>query len=169
MDCYKVDLRGMTEDVVSHHWVLSDDFFSAVHELDIEGGHVDVTLRVERKPESYELDFLFDGTLRVACIRCLELMDWPVHTHCSLTARLGLEDADDGETLTVAENPGVADLAWQMYSLLALEIPIRHAHPEGECNPQMMAYLGGTDPGEHPVDPRWEALQQLKTKTNNQE
>lgn len=64
MDSYKVDLRGMTEDVVSHHWVLSGDFFSAVQGLDIVDGHVDVALRVMRTPEGFDLDFQFDGTVK---------------------------------------------------------------------------------------------------------
>ncbi len=170
MDGYKVDLKGMTEDVVSHHWVLSGDFFSAVQGLEIEDGLVHVALRVERKPEGFELDFQFDGTVKVECIRCSELMDWPIQTHCKLTAKFGDEDNDDGELLTVAENPGVADLAWQMYSFLALGIPIRHAHPEGGCNPQVEALLcGAEEETEKPVDPRWAALQQLNEKTNNQE
>lgn len=170
MDSYKVDLRGMTEDVVSHHWVLSGDFFSAVQGLDIVDGHVDVALRVMRTPEGFDLDFQFDGTVKVECIRYAELMDWPVHAHCVLPARLGDEDNDDGEVLTVAEYPGVADLAWQMYSLLALEIPIRHAHPEGECSPEVMACLGGAqDNTDKAADPRWAALEGLITKTNNQE
>lgn len=169
MDSYKVDLKGMTDDVVSHHWVLSDDFFSAVHGLEVQNGHVDVTLRVERKPDSFDLDFQFEGTVEVECIRCSELMDWPVHAHCTMVAKFGSEDNDDGEVLTVSEHPGVVDLSWQMYSLLSLEIPIRHAHPEGECNPQVMARLNGADASEKPMDSRWAALQQLKTKTNNQE
>lgn len=169
MDSYTVDLKGMTENVVSHHWVLSGDFFSAVHGLEIEDGHVDVALRVERKPEGYDLDFKFDGTVKVECIRCLELMDWPIHAHCSLKARLGDEDNDDGEVLTVAAYPGVADLSWQMYSLLALEIPIRHVHPDGKCAPEVMARLECGSSTDGLADSRWAALQQLKTKTNNQE
>ncbi len=169
MDSYKVDLKGMAEDVVSRRWVLSGDFFSAVQGLEIKDGHVNVALRVERKPEGFDLDFEFDGTVKVECIRCLELMDWPIQTHCNLAAKFGDEDDDDGEVLTVAENPGVVDLSWQMYSFLALEIPIRHAHPDGECNQQVMALLGGADDAEKSVDPRWVALQQLKTKINNQE
>lgn len=169
MDSYKVDLRGMTSDVVSHHWVLADDFFSAVQGLDIVNGHVDATLRVTRKSEGFDLDFRFEGTVQVECIRCSELMDWPIQAHCNVAARLGDEDGDDGEVLTVAEYPGVADLSWQMYSLLALEIPIRHAHPDGECNPQVMAMLSTVPDDNRPADPRWAALQQLKTKSNNQE
>ena len=162
---YKVDLKGMTEDAVSHRWVLSDDFFSAVHGPEIESGQVDVALRVKRTSETFDLDFQFEGMVNVECDRCLELMTQPIQGECSLRVRLGEEDDDDGELITVAENPGVLDLSWHLYEMLALVIPMRHVHPEGECNAQVIGRLNATGK-EKPTDPRWAALEQLKTKTN---
>ena len=165
VDGYKVDLKGMTEDAVSHRWHLTDDFFSAVHGPEIETGQVDVALRVKRTSETFELDFSFEGAVNVECDRCLELMSQPIQGECSLKVRLGEEDDDDGELITVAENPGVLDLSWHLYEMLALEIPIRHVHPEGECNAQVEQALNGAEHEKH-IDPRWAALEQLKTKTN---
>lgn len=165
VDGYKVDLKGMTEDAVSHRWHLTDDFFSAVHGPEIESGQVDVALRVKRTSEAFELDFQFKGTVNVECDRCLELMNQPIQGECSLRVRLGEEDDDDGELITVAENPGVLDLSWHLYEMLALVIPMRHVHPEGECNAQVIGRLNATGK-EKPTDPRWAALEQLKTKTN---
>ncbi len=163
MDGYKVDLKGMTEDVVSHRWVLSGDFFSAVQGHDIKDGQVDVDLTVQRTAEGFMLDFRFDGEVQVECMRCSELMPWQIHAHHALPAVLGQENEDDGEVLTVAETPGVADLSWQMYSLLALEIPLRHTHNDGECNPAIEALLcSAEEDAPKTMDPRWEALQQLK-------
>ena len=56
-------------------------------------------------------------------------------------------------------------LFWYLYEMVALEIPIRHVHPEGECNAEVMNRLNGADK-ERQTDPRWAALEQLKTKTN---
>lgn len=168
VDGYKVDLKCMTEDAVSHHWVLSDDFFSAVHGLEIEKGNIEVALRVKRTSEAFDLDFQFEGVVNVECDRCLELMELPIHGECSLKAKLGEADDDDGEMLTVAENPGTLDLSWHLYEMVALEIPIRHVHPEGECDAKVMEMLNGADTKEQ-TDPRWAALEQLKTKTNNKE
>ena len=165
VDGYKVDLKSMTEDAVSHRWVLSDDFFSAVHGPEIGKGQVEVALRVKRTSEAFELDFQFEGQVEVECDRCLELMSQPIQGECSLKVRLGEEDDDDGELITVAENPGVLDLSWHLYEMLALEIPIRHVHPEGECNAQVEQALNGAE-HEKQIDPRWAALEQLKTKTN---
>lgn len=168
VDGYKVDLKGMTEDAVSHCWVLKDDFFSAVHGSEIEKGHIEVALRVKRTSEAFDLDFQFEGMVNVECDRCLELMELPIHGECSLKAKLGEADDDDGEMLTVAENPGTLDLSWHLYEMVALEIPIRHVHPEGECNAKVMEMLNGADTKKQ-TDPRWAALEQLKTKTNNKE
>lgn len=168
VDGYKVDLRGMTEDAVSHRWLLTDDFFSAVRGPEIEKGQMEVALRVKRTSEAFDLDFQFEGTVNVECDRCLELMELPIQGECSLKAKLGEADDDDGEMLTVAENPGTLDLSWHLYEMVALEIPIRHIHPDGECNAKVMELLGGAGKKEQ-TDPRWAALEQLKTKTNNKE
>lgn len=168
VDSYKVDLKGMTEDAVSHHWQLTDDFFSAVHGPEITKGQINVALRVKRTSEAFDLDFQFEGVVNVECDRCLELMEQPIHGECSLRARLGEEDDDDGEMLTVAEHPGTLDLSWHLYEMVALEIPIRHVHPDGECNAKVMEMLNGKTQ-EQQTDPRWAALEQLKTKTNNKE
>ena len=168
VDGYKVDLKSMTEDAVSHRWVLADDFFSAVHGPEIEKGQMEVALRVKRTSEAFDLDFQYNGQVEVECDRCLEPMSLPIHGECSLQVKLGEEDGDDGELVTVAENPGTLDLSWYLYEMLALEIPIRHIHPEGQCNDKVMECLnkGGTT---KQMDPRWAALEQLKTKTNNKE
>ena len=168
MDSYKVDLKGILDDAVSRHWVLTDDFFSAIHGPEIECGHVDVALRVKRTSEAFDLDFQYEGVVKVECDRCLNPMDLPIHGECSLRAVLGEEDDDDGELLTVSENHGILDLSWHLYEMLALEIPIRHVHEDGECNEQVLKRLNGED-REKQVDPRWAALEQLKTKINNKE
>ena len=63
VDGYKVDLKGMTEDAVSHRWHLTDDFFSAVHGPEIASGQVDVALRVKRTSELITLIVLFSSLL----------------------------------------------------------------------------------------------------------
>ena len=168
MDGYKVDLKNMTEDAVSRRWVLSDDFFSAVHGPEIEKGNVNVALRVKRTSEAFELDFQFDGSVQVECDRCLEPMMLPISGEDTLKVAFGEKDDDDGDMITVAEYPGVLDLSWHLYEMVALEIPIRHVHPEGQCDAATMACLNGTG-SEERTDPRWDALKELIIKTNKKD
>lgn len=164
MDGYKVDLKGMTVDTVSYRWLLEDGFFSAVHGPEIRQGTLDVALRVKRTHEGYDLEFQMNGSVKVECDRCLALMDLPIHTEQVLTVRLGEDYDDDGEVIVIAESCGVIDVAWHMYEMAALQIPIRHVHPEGECDAAVMARLRPDEP--KVADPRWAALAKLKNNNN---
>ena len=165
LDSFKVDLRGMTSDTVSYQWHIDDRFFSAVQGPEIQQGQLDVALRVKRTAGAYELKFQLDGSVKVLCDRCLDYMDCPISAEHVLRAKLGSEYADDGDLIVVPEEDGVLDVAWNIYEFAALEIPLRHVHPEGECSQQMTSALDSLtvaeEEKEKPIDPRWEELKKL--------
>lgn len=167
LDSYKVDLKGMQADTVSYGWHVDDDFFSAVQGPEIQQGQLDVALRVKRTSVAYELKFHLSGTVKVVCDRCLDLMDFPIEAEHVLRAKLGDEFADDGDLVVVPEEDGCLDVAWNIYEFAALEIPLRHVHPDGECNVQMAEALDSMTPSEDegadeaPVDPRWNELKKI--------
>lgn len=163
MDSYKVDLKSMTEDAVSHRWTLTDDFFSVVQGPEIKQGKIDVALRVKQTSGAFELTFQFEGTVKVECDRCLELMDQPIQAEASLLVKLGEEYMDDGDMVIIPEDDGVLDLSWHLYEMIALEIPLRHVHPDGECNEEVMERLSAKADQEA-TDPRWDALKQIINK-----
>ena len=71
------------------------------------------------------------------------------------------------DKLIITEDCNEIDLSWYLYEFVALEIPMTHSHPEGECNSEMenllKQYSGvkeDTADGE-PVDSRWSELKKL--------
>ncbi|MBO7119561.1 MAG: DUF177 domain-containing protein [Bacteroidaceae bacterium] len=152
LDGYKVDLKGMATDTVSYQWQADNDFFSAVQGQEIKQGLLDVALRVKRTSGAYELEFQLKGEVEVTCDRCLEPMSQPIDAQCTLRVRMGDEYADDGDVVTIPEREGVINVAWNIYEFAALQIPLRHVHPD--C-PSL------TSQEEKESDPRWEALREL--------
>ncbi len=132
LDGYIVDLKGMTTDTVSYQWHIDDDFFSAVQGSEVQQGQLDVALRVKRTSGAYELAFQFSGTVKVTCNCCLELLDLPIQAQRTLLVQLGDTYSDDGDMVTVPYRDGTFCVAWNLYEVIALEIPIRHVHPECE-------------------------------------
>ncbi len=161
LDGYIVDLKGMTDDNVSYRWQAGDDFFSAVQGPEIKQGSLDVTLRVKKTSGAYELEFRLQGTVQVSCDRCLEPMDQPIDALCTLRVKMGSEYADDGEVVTVPEREGTINVAWNIYEFAALQIPLRHVHPDGQC-PASSANLFHE---EERSDPRWDALKKIVNKS----
>lgn len=170
LDTFQIDLKRLEEGVTHFQFDLNDDYFKAIEAPEVEHGAVHVDLEVKRRGDMFELDFHCSGVVHVPCDICLDDMEQPIDTRNRLVAQLGeVESGDDDELLTVDENEGVLDTSWVIYEFIALDIPIKHVHAPGECNPAMTKMLEELDATrnnaneeDEPVDPRWEALKGLK-------
>lgn len=153
LDGYKVDLKGMATDTVSYRWQADNDFFSAVQGSEIKQGLLDVALRVKRTSGAYELEFQLQGEVEVTCDRCLESMNQPIDAFCTLRVVMGEDFVDDGDVVVIPEREGVINVAWNIYEFAALQIPLRHVHPNCEALSESSE--------EERVDPRWAELKKL--------
>ena len=153
LDGYKVDLKGMATDTVSYRWQADNDFFSAVQGSEIKQGLLDVALRVKRTSSAYELEFQLQGEVEVTCDRCLESMNQPIDAFCTLRVVMGEDFVDDGDVVVIPEREGVINVAWNIYEFAALQIPLRHVHPNCEALSESSE--------EERVDPRWADLKKL--------
>ena len=153
LDGYKVDLKGMATDTVSYRWQADNDFFSAVQGPEIKQGLLDVALRVKRTSGAYELEFQLQGEVEVTCDRCLESMNQPIDAFCTLRVVMGEDFVDDGDVVVIPEREGIINVAWNIYEFAALQIPLRHVHPDCEALSESSE--------EERVDPRWADLKKL--------
>ena len=172
LESLKIDLRDIGEGGQTFNFTLGDSYFEAIGAPEVRRGEADVTLAVRRVAVGYfELAFHIDATVTVQCDRCLDDMRLPISTDGQLTVRLGDENTvDDNLVVTVAEDDGVIDVAWNIYEFIALAMPIKHVHADGECNPAMVEALRehtaadtADAQGQQAADPRWSGLEKLKT------
>lgn len=162
---FKINLTDLPDTGESRCWHLDDTFFDELDEQEIKHGSLDATLRVNRKSSAYELDFCVKGEVTIPCNRCLEPMVQTIDTQATLEARLGEQDEDDGDIITVATIPGELDVAWNLYEIIALAIPIYHVHPDGECSEDINEFFAETQDDDQPTDMRWDALKALLDRT----
>ena len=146
-------MKGMATDTVSYRWQADNDFFSAVQGSDIKQGLLDVALRVKRTSGAYELEFQLQGEVEVTCDRCLESMNQPIDAFCTLRVVMGEDFVDDGDVVVIPEREGIINVAWNIYEFAALQIPLRHVHPDCEALSESSE--------EERVDPRWADLKKL--------
>lgn len=164
MSDYIINLKDQISDVETYQWHVGDEFFAKVAGPEISQGDVEVALEVKKTIADYILRFSFRGTLVVTCDRCLEPMQQPVDGEQELRVKLGADFDDDGEVITISEEDGTLDVSWSIYELLALEIPIRHVHPDGQCAEGMALdeYAAEEQEAEEAAtDPRWDALKKI--------
>lgn len=164
---FDIDLKNLKEDVTLFRFKLDDDFFKSIHGTEVENGKLEAVLKVTKAGSEFALDFQADGDVTVTCDRCLEPMQQPVSTTGRLTARFGTEYAEDGDAVVVPFETGSLNVAWHFYEFIALAIPVRHVHADGECNAEMLDNLRKwmVEDGQRQTqtDPRWKDLEKLKT------
>ncbi len=118
----------------------------------------------------FEFLFQMRGTVEVACDRCLEPMALSIDAEKAFQVKLGDEFCDEGDDIIIVSSADEQlNVAWLMYEIIALQLPIQHMHAEGECESTMADYLqrclvdeNFSDETENNVtDPRWEGLRNI--------
>ena len=169
LETFKIDLKAMKTDEMHREYTLDDAFFKALNASEVKGGALHVSVSIRKATGFFELQFHTEGTVTVPCDLCLDDMSQPIVTDNMLIAKLGAEtNTDDDEVVIVDENEGILDVAWFIYEFIVLNIPIKHVHAPGKCNPAMIEKLNehsaarSGEEEEETVDPRWAALLKLK-------
>jgi len=170
LECYKIDLKDLTEAETAFEWDVDDAFFSTLDTTEVQQGSLHVSGSIRKASGFFELLFHVSGTVSIACDRCLDLMDQPIEADNSLVVKLGSGNPSEDDVIVVDENEGILDCAWLVYETIALAIPIQHVHAPGKCNPAMTHVLeelsadrSGDEESSQAVDPRWEALLKVKS------
>jgi len=169
LESLRIDLKAIGEETQTLHISLDDAYFEAMEGEEVTNGNVCVEIKVKKSAGIYELDIHHKGTVIIPCDRCLDDMEQEVEADNRLLARLGEENSDDDDLITVDKEEAILDVAWTVYEFIALSIPVKHVHAPGKCNRAMIEALeahsatrsGGEDE-EKPIDPRWDALLKLK-------
>jgi len=168
LEHFKIDLKGLTDELTQLEFDLDKDYFEALDETDVDNGALHVSLSIRKASGFFELLFHTVGTVDVACDRCLDLMEQPIETDNRLVVKLGSTVPEDDDVVMVDEDEGILDTSWLIYEFIALAIPIKHVHAPGKCNSAMMQKLDelsnaarSSEEEAGTVDPRWEKLKNL--------
>ena len=169
LEQFKIDLKGLKDELTKLEFDLDKDYFDALDETDVQSGVLHVSVSIRKASGFFELLFHTVGSIDIPCDRCLDLMEQPIETDNRLVVKLGSTAREEDDTVIVDEDEGILDTSWFIYEFIALAIPIQHVHAPGKCNPAMTQVLeelsadrSGDEESSPATDPRWEKLKNLK-------
>ena len=172
LEQFKIDFKNLKDEVTAFEFTIDNDFFAALDQTEVESGTLHVSLSIRKASGFFELLFHTVGSIDIVCDRCLDLMEQPIETDNRLVAKLGSSYSEDDDAVTVDEDEGILDTSWFIYEFIALAIPIQHVHATGKCNPAMTQALeelsadrSGDEESTTTIDPRWEALKELRIES----
>ncbi|MBO4633980.1 MAG: DUF177 domain-containing protein [Bacteroidales bacterium] len=111
------------------------EFFHMFDNTEILDAHVGVEVRVVKSSEQkVEASLHLKGNVTVPCDRCLEPLTIPV-------------EANPSEVFAPESVAEEWDLSQAVYDYVCLSLPMQRVHPEGECNPDTVRFLGQEERG----------------------
>ena len=185
---FELPLKAMPDGVQNVEYEVGMDFFREMESTDVLAAEVKTTVEVKRSGDIYELCITAKGVLGIPCDRCLYEMKHEVDAEYRVSVKYGEEYNDENDNvIVIPESSNTMNVARIIYDTVMLTIPIKHVHPEGECDEEMQEQLNahramvstdedmedadcGTygdeiekeDENDFRCDPRWNALKKLK-------
>ena len=167
---FLIPVSGLALGVHNFKFDIKDEFFADLDYSEVKQGQVTVELEVTREEMMMTLNFQLEGQVLVTCDRCAEEFFIPIQSEQVFYIKFGADEADESDDVAVVPAEEHAyDVRSLIYEYIILSIPIHRVHPEGECNPRVMALLShDEEPSDEEImtDPRWAALKDIKVEDN---
>lgn len=140
---YRIILSELSQARQRYEYDLDGSFFTEMDaRSDVSSADIHVVVDAWKSLVAYELQLTFTGDIDVPCDRCLDdiqiKLDNAVHLYVKPS-----EDGDSEreEVVLIPHEAREIDLAWLLYESAMLQVPLKRAHDEDECNPQMLSHL----------------------------
>ncbi len=167
---FLIPVSGLALGVHSFKFDINDDFFADLDYSEVKHAAVTVDLEVVREELMMTLNFHVEGKVLVACDRCADDFYIPIQSEQVFYIKFGAEEVEESDDVAVVPAEEHAyDVRSLIYEYIILAIPMHRVHPDGECNPQVLALIShDEEPSEEETetDPRWAALKDLKIEDN---
>ena len=140
---YVIPFKGLKEGDYEFDFKVGDSLFESYSRAEILGGDCTAHIDMHRSETMLEIHASIAGSVVCQCDRCLEDCDVPVSFEGDLLVRFSDRTDDyDGEVMWISPAEDSVDLTQYIYESIVLSLPYRRVHPEGECDPDMLARFG---------------------------
>lgn len=166
---HTIQFSGLKDGSHTFSFALGAAFFQATGMEEFEqGGAVKATVDLDKSEHLLVANIHVDGHLNMTCDHCNAPLRQPVRGDQRQIFQLsGEQAADDEELVSLEVDAHEVNLTHFLFECISLHLPIRHVHPEGQCDPEVEDALNRVKVEKEPEpDPRWDALKTLKDRDN---
>ena len=126
MQPFVVELKGLARGSSRQEWTAGREFFEQFGNSEILDADLLVKAEIHNHGATLDVSCEIEGSVTVACDRCLEDLVLPVET--------SFEESYTPEL-------GELDLSQDVYDYVCISLPLRRVHTDGEFNGENTKYL----------------------------
>ena len=165
---FTIPFKGLSAGNHSFDFEIDEQFFEGFEYFEGISGKLMAHIDLLKDPSLMNLNFQFQGAVKLRCDRCLENFEQTIEGRYRLIVKFGEtfgEESDEIIVLPFTESR--IDLNQYFFEYINMLLPLQKIHPDNKngesgCDPGMIEQLNQYS--EQKEDPRWEALKKLKLK-----
>jgi uncharacterized metal-binding protein YceD (DUF177 family) len=164
---YLIPYKGLSIGKHDYQYHVTDTFFEALESTLVEKGDLYVNLVLDKQSRLITVDIHIKGHIKLLCDRCLDEFDFPIDSNYQQIYKFGAKpDRFEDDLIYLQDNDYQIDLSLLILENIILEIPIKRVHPndsngKSTCSKTQLNLLKNFTK-KSVVDPRWEALKNIK-------
>ena len=158
-----VKFSGLKEGFHNFNFDIGNKFFESFDYDDLVA-----KLKLEKRKNMLNLDFLFSGKIKVPCDLTMEPFYIDINTDYSVIVKLSESKASaDDKILFLSTGASSIDVSNIIFETIVLETPQKRVHPgieDGSLKSEILDKLEHLKPKEiflNKTDPRWDKLKEL--------
>ena len=136
---YRIAFRGLSDGSHDFSWEIGKSFFESNPESGIRDAEIRVDMTLTKSNRLFNLNFVINGSITLACDRCLDDLIFAVDSEHPLIVResdRGEEGNDD--IIFITSGDYELDMHQVINDFILLLLPMRRVHEEGQCDPEMI-------------------------------
>ncbi len=173
---YLIQFGGLPVGLHEFEFDVNDKFFSKIENSEVQSGDIKVKAILTKQNHLLQMNFEFEGTVKVDCDRCLKGFDFPIEGEDKLIIKHGNPEESNDEILVIEEGDEQFDVSHYLYEYIILAIPARRVPCEldaeefvcdYETKDKLDSITSDSDETENKNNPMWEQLSKLKKISKN--
>lgn len=146
---YSIAYKGLADGEHRFTFEVDKTLFEGFGNEEIRDCRCTAEVDMLRSQTMLEIAVAINGSVTVACDRCLDDCLVPIEYNGSFVVRFADEDIEsDDEIMWLSTAETEVDLTQYIYDSIVLSLPYQRVHAEGECNPEMLKYFRVVSPDE---------------------
>ncbi len=177
LKAFNIAFAGLKQGKHEFQFELDNEFFESFGYEDFNTAAVVVDVELDKRSTLMDLILKGSGSVNVNCDVTDEPFDMTVDASIAIVVKFGDEFNDENEDLLILPHGDYQmNIAQYLYEMTVLSIPYKKIHPgieDGTLKSDVLDKLEELKPSSPQeteenivVDPRWEALKNLKTDNN---
>ncbi|NRA10443.1 MAG: DUF177 domain-containing protein [Crocinitomicaceae bacterium] len=138
---FVIPFVGLKQGVHEFNFEIGKAFFESIEYSIVQEGNVNVTFLLDKKEAMLIGDYTIRGTVKASCDRCTEPVDVEVEGEFQLVYKFDDKPSEDESLVIVYPEEYEIDIKESIHEFIAVSIPSRTVHEEGECNEEITNIL----------------------------